>query len=113
MGSGGGRAEMRRARAEERWQAFMELEPRLCACCGCELSPYEVFAGRLRGLRRPVCLGCAYTAVVWLRDNLFPLCEKALELLEAAFIARDEEASSLEGCPDDHPLFDHWGESCG
>jgi len=69
--------------SEERWRVFMELEPRLCACCGCKLSSYEVFAGRLRGLRRPVCLGCAYTAVVWLRDHLFPLCEKALELLEA------------------------------
>ena len=52
-----------------------------CACCGCELSSYEVFSAKLRRLRKPVCLGCALDAVVFLRDHLKPMCDKALEML--------------------------------
>lgn len=49
-----------------------------CAGCGCELAPYEVFSSRLRGLKKPVCIGCALDALVFLLDELMPMCDAAL-----------------------------------
>jgi len=47
-----------------------------CPGCGCVLSSYEVFACRLRGLKRPVCIGCMAGALVFVRDGLLPLLER-------------------------------------
>jgi len=44
-----------------------------CARCGCELSNYEIFAARLRGLRPPVCLGCLIDAIIDIRERVWPL----------------------------------------
>ena len=54
-----------------------------CAGCGCELEAYEVFASRIRGLKRPVCYGCLAQVVVFVRDYMKPMLDKALEQLEA------------------------------
>jgi hypothetical protein len=57
-----------------------QIRPDLrCPGCGCELSDYEIFACRLRGLRRPVCIGCLAGAVVHMRDHVLPLLEGSLE----------------------------------
>jgi len=47
-----------------------------CPGCGCVLSSYEVFACRLRGLKRPVCIGCMAGALVFVRDGLLPLVDR-------------------------------------
>jgi len=52
-----------------------------CPGCGCVLSPYEIFACRIRGLERPVCVGCLASALVSLRDRVYPLVEGLLRLL--------------------------------
>lgn len=62
-----------------------------CVCCGCELSQYEVFSGRLRKLKKPICMGCAFDAVKFLRDYIKPMLEMAVE----AFVA-GEEVTALE-----------------
>lgn len=46
-----------------------------CPGCDCLLEPYEVFACRIRGLKKPVCLGCLATTVKWLKDSLLPVVE--------------------------------------
>lgn len=51
----------------------------VCACCGCALEPYEVFSARLRGLKKPVCLGCAHDTVAFLLNYLYPMTEEALK----------------------------------
>jgi hypothetical protein len=51
-----------------------QIRPDLrCPGCGCELSDYEIFACRLRGLKRPVCVGCLASALVSFRDHVYPL----------------------------------------
>jgi len=52
-----------------------------CPNCRCELSPYEVFACRIRGLETPVCLGCLADVLVWVKRYLVPMLEQALEML--------------------------------
>jgi len=47
-----------------------------CPGCGCALELYEIQACRLRGLKRPVCVGCLASAVVVLRDVIYPLFEE-------------------------------------
>lgn len=64
-----------------------------CVCCGCELAPYEVFAGRIRGLKKPVCVGCAFDAVVFLRDHLWPMLEKIVEV-----VVNPKRGDAHEGC---------------
>jgi len=50
-----------------------QIRPDLrCPGCGCELSDYEVFACRLRGLKQPVCISCLADALVFVRDGLLP-----------------------------------------
>jgi len=44
-----------------------------CPGCGVRLEDYEIFACRLRGLKRPVCIGCLANVLVFLRDQLLPL----------------------------------------
>jgi len=44
-----------------------------CPGCGCKLEPYEIFACRLRGLKRPVCIGCMASALVFVRNDLLPM----------------------------------------
>jgi len=44
-----------------------------CPGCGCKLEGYEIFACRLRGLKRPVCIGCMAGALVFVRDDLLPM----------------------------------------
>jgi len=70
----------------------MSLEGWKCAGCGCPLAAYEVFASRVRGLKRPVCLGCAIMAVVFLRDEVEPMLAEAIKLIHEA-----------HGPPDDWP----------
>jgi len=53
-----------------------------CPACGCELAPYEVFACRIRGLKRPVCLGCLAEVLVLMKKYLLPALEIAVKLLE-------------------------------
>jgi hypothetical protein len=53
-----------------------------CPGCGCDLSAYEVFACRIRGLKTPVCLGCLADALVWMKRYLAPMLETALKMLE-------------------------------
>jgi len=59
-----------------------------CPGCGCPLTLYEIFACRIRGLKRPVCIGCLASALVFVRKELLPLFdglqEKVLELAEKA-----------------------------
>ena len=50
-----------------------------CPGCGCTLEPYEIMACRLRGLKRPVCIGCLANALVALREQIYPLLEAALD----------------------------------
>jgi len=50
-----------------------------CPGCGCKLEGYEIFACRLRGLKRPVCIGCLAGAMVYLRDHVLPMLEGSLE----------------------------------
>jgi len=52
-----------------------------CPSCGCPLSFYEIFACRLRGLKRPVCVGCLADNLVTLRDHILPMLDGALEAL--------------------------------
>ena len=54
-----------------------------CPGCGCPLEAYEVFVSRIRGLKRPVCYGCLATLLVFVKDYMKPMLEKALEQLEA------------------------------
>ena len=56
-------------------------EPQYCPSCGCELSAYEVFACRLRGLETPVCLGCLADSLVWMKKYLLPMLDTALKIL--------------------------------
>jgi hypothetical protein len=57
-----------------------QIRPDLrCPGCGCELSDYEVFACRLRGLKRPVCIGCLVEALVTVRDHVWPMLEGSLK----------------------------------
>jgi len=57
-----------------------------CPGCGTRLEDYEIFACRIRGLPKPVCIGCLADALVILRDTIWPLLEalenKVLELAE-------------------------------
>lgn len=53
-----------------------------CPGCGCPLEPSEVFACRIRGLKKPVCIGCLAWAVVFLRDEILPLLEEALKTVD-------------------------------
>jgi len=57
-----------------------------CPSCGAPLELYEIFACRIRGLKRPVCLGCLIKVLVFLRDDLLPLVrgleQKVLELAD-------------------------------
>jgi hypothetical protein len=53
-----------------------------CPACGCDLSDYEVFACRIRGLETPVCLGCLAEALVWMKKYLMPTLETALKMLK-------------------------------
>ena len=57
------------------------LSGHACPSCGCELEQYEVFACRIRGLKRPACLGCLADALVTLRDHIEPMLEGALKAL--------------------------------
>jgi len=52
-----------------------------CPGCGCKLEGYEVFACRLRGLKRPVCLGCLINALLYLRDHVYPLMQGLEQLV--------------------------------
>jgi len=54
-----------------------------CPGCGCTLSPYEVFACRIRGLETPMCMGCAFEAVALLRDVVWPTLDEVIKLLKA------------------------------
>jgi len=54
-----------------------------CPGCGCPLENYEIFACRLRGLKKPVCIGCLASALVFLRDKVMPLLEEPMKILEA------------------------------
>jgi len=47
-----------------------------CAGCGTRLELYEIFACRIRGLKKPVCLGCLVDAIVGLKDHIYPLLEE-------------------------------------
>jgi len=55
---------------------YAKPEEGTCPGCGCVLSSYEVFACRLRGLKRPVCIGCMAGALVFVRDGLLPLVDR-------------------------------------
>jgi len=56
-----------------------------CAGCRVLLAPYEVFAARIRGLKKPVCIGCLIEALLFLKDDLKPMLEEALiRLMEYA-----------------------------
>jgi len=52
---------------------YRGLPVQKCPGCGCELSDYEVFACRLRGLKRPVCIGCMAGALVFVKKGLIPM----------------------------------------
>lgn len=59
-----------------------QIRPDLrCPGCGCELSDYEIFACRLRGLKRPVCIGCLAGALVSFRDHVHPLTQGLEQLV--------------------------------
>jgi len=47
-----------------------------CPGCGCQLEQYEVFACRIRGLKKPVCIGCLASVLVFVRDGLLPLVDR-------------------------------------
>jgi len=64
-------------RSKKRRHYVPELDLR-CPGCGCQLEPYEVMAGRIRGLDPPVCIGCLAIAVVALRDHVLPLFDEIL-----------------------------------
>jgi len=49
-----------------------------CATCGASLFPYELFVARLRGLDKPICLGCAVELVVFMKKQLMPMLKLAL-----------------------------------
>ena len=59
------------------------VEEGSCPGCGCTLEPYEIFASRIRGLKRPVCYGCLAKLLVFVKDYMKPMLETALEKLEA------------------------------
>jgi len=63
-----------------------------CAGCGCPLTLQEIFACRLRGLKKPVCLGCLVSVLVFVRKQLLPmfddLHDKIIELAEEAAAGR-------------------------
>jgi len=61
-----------------------------CPGCGCPLTFYEIFACRLRGLKRPVCIGCLANALVALRDHIYPTFQ-ALEQLVLELADRNPE----------------------
>jgi len=52
-----------------------------CAGCGVLLAPYEVFAARIRGLKKPVCIGCLIEALNFMRDHLKPMLDDVLDRL--------------------------------
>jgi len=54
------------------------LSGHTCQGCGSQLEPYEVMACRIRGVQKPVCIGCLVNALVALRDQIYPLLEAAL-----------------------------------
>jgi len=47
-----------------------------CPSCGTRLEDYEIFACRLRGLKRPVCIGCMAAVLVFVRDGLLQLVDR-------------------------------------
>lgn len=53
-----------------------------CPGCDRELDSKAVAAARMYGLNKPICVYCAVKTVAWLKDELLPLLEKALEYLE-------------------------------
>jgi len=59
-----------------------------CPGCGARLEDYEIFACRIRGLKKPVCIGCLVNALVFVRNELLPMFDdleqKVLELAEKA-----------------------------
>jgi len=52
-----------------------------CPRCGCKLEAYEVFAQLIRGIKKPVCIGCLADALVFMKEDLAPMLDKALENL--------------------------------
>jgi hypothetical protein len=58
-----------------------EKEVHYCQGCGVLLAPYEVFACRIRGLKKPVCLGCLIEALVFMKRDLLPLLTKAVDMM--------------------------------
>jgi len=52
-----------------------------CPCCGCKLEAYEVFAQLIRGIKKPVCIGCLADALAFMKDELAPMLNRALERL--------------------------------
>jgi len=71
---------------------YAKPEEGTCPGCGCPLTLYEIFACRLRGLKRPVCIGCLANALVFVRKELLPMFDaleqKILELAEKAYSRR-------------------------
>ena len=53
-----------------------------CPRCGTILTLAEVDAAKRAGLPRGVCTQCLAWVLKWLKDELLPFCEKALEHLD-------------------------------
>jgi len=72
--------------SEQNAKIDMEATGFKCPGCGCPLSSYEIFACRLRGLKKPVCIGCLAGALVFVRKELLPMFDaleqKILDLAE-------------------------------
>jgi len=60
---------------------YRDTPVQYCPGCGSELEPYEIFACRLRGLKRPVCIGCLADALVSFRDHVYPLMQGLEQLV--------------------------------
>jgi len=78
---------MRIARARRPKDVFAVVpEHGSCPGCGAPLELYEIFACRIRGLERPVCVGCLAQVLVDVRDKWLPLVQalegKILELAD-------------------------------
>jgi len=56
-----------------------------CAGCGVLLAPYEIFAARIRGLKKPVCLGCLIEVLIFMKEYLKPMLDEVItRLVESA-----------------------------
>lgn len=53
-----------------------------CSICGCILEPYEIFAQRIRKIKKPACIGCLADIARDTKNILVPLLEGALEKMD-------------------------------